>query len=168
MSSATLVLGGIRSGKSKFAECLIEQMGGGLYIATANIHDKEMEKRVAQHCARRGAHWDKLEVPLHIVSTIQTAKRPVLLDCITLWLSNLIEANIDIADEVTRLARILRNPPQPIVLVSNEIGLGGISINDMQRQFADLQGAANQILAQSVQHVVFIAAGFPITLKGAR
>ncbi len=165
LPSATLVLGGIRSGKSAFAERLVEAAGDGLYIATAEVNDDEMADRVRRHKERRGDSWTTVEAPLNLVPAIRDADRPVLVDCVTLWLSNLIYAQADVAQQVKALGALLIDPPQPIVVVSNEVGLGGISGQELQRSFADLQGATNQILAEAARRVVLITAGLPLVLK---
>ncbi len=165
LPTATLVLGGIRSGKSAFAERLIEAAGDGLYIATAEINDDEMAERVRRHQERRGDTWTTVEAPIKLIEAIREADRPVLVDCVTLWLSNLIYAQADVAREVKALGALLIDPPRPVVVVSNEVGLGGISSNELQRSFADLQGATNQILAEAARRVVLISAGLPLVLK---
>ncbi|CCQ72040.1 bifunctional adenosylcobinamide kinase/adenosylcobinamide-phosphate guanylyltransferase [Magnetospira sp. QH-2] len=161
----TLVLGGIRSGKSAYAEKLIESAGGGLYLATAEARDDEMKARIQRHRERRGPLWETVEEPLDLVTVIHKAKRPVLIDCVTIWLNNLVEAQADVAVQVKKLGAELLQPPVPVVLVTNEVGLGGISDNAAARAFADLQGASNQIFAEVARRVVFVAAGLPMTLK---
>lgn len=161
----TLVLGGVRSGKSAYAERLVETAGGGVYLATARAGDAEMDARIRKHRKRRGLQWDTVEAPLAIRPAIEAATRPVLLDCVTLWLSNLIETEADGMEEVRALGRFLLAPPVPVVLVSNEVGLGGVPGHPLARSFADLQGAANQILGEVSRRVVLVAAGLPLTLK---
>ncbi|GAB6052223.1 bifunctional adenosylcobinamide kinase/adenosylcobinamide-phosphate guanylyltransferase [Magnetospira thiophila] len=163
----TLILGGIRSGKSAYGESLIEAAGGGIYLATAEARDTEMRARIQKHRERRGSQWQTIEAPLDLLSAIQAARRPVLVDCLTLWLSNLVEAKADVTSQVRQLSSALLAPPVPVVLISNEVGLGGIAAHPMARGFADLQGATNQIFAEVARRVVLITAGLPLTLKDA-
>ena len=166
----TLILGGQRSGKSRLAETLIEDAaGGGLYLATAEARDGEMTDRIAAHRARRGPDWETIEEPLDILGQIRehaSADRPVLVDCVTLWLSNLMAAGRDPESEVETLARGLDGLGGPVVFVSNEVGLGVIPANALARSFADAAGLANQRLAARADRVVFTAAGLPLVLKG--
>ncbi|HCS71532.1 MAG TPA: bifunctional adenosylcobinamide kinase/adenosylcobinamide-phosphate guanylyltransferase [Rhodospirillaceae bacterium] len=166
----TLILGGQRSGKSRLAETLIEDAaGGGLYLATAEARDGEMTERIATHRARRGPDWETIEEPLDILGQIRehaAPGRPVLVDCVTLWLSNLMAAGRDAESEVETLARGLTGLAGPVVLVSNEVGLGVIPANALARSFADAAGLANQRLAACADRVVFTAAGLPLVLKG--
>ncbi len=166
----TLILGGQRSGKSRLAETLIEDAaGGGLYLATAEARDGEMTDRIAAHRARRGADWETIEEPLDILEQIRehaAPDRPVLVDCVTLWLSNLMAAGRDPAAEVDVLAQGLDGLPGSVVFVSNEVGLGIIPANALARAFVDAAGLANQRLAARADRVVFTAAGLPLVLKG--
>jgi adenosylcobinamide kinase/adenosylcobinamide-phosphate guanylyltransferase len=162
-----LVLGGARSGKSRFAERLTLLAGQSpLYIATAEARDSEMSDRIAQHRARRGDGWTTLEAPLDLVGALASAAgRAVLVDCLTLWLSNLLEAGRDIEAEGERLAHCLAEASVPIVLVSNEVGSGIVPMNALARRFADEQGRLNQRIASAVQQVFLVAAGLPVRLK---
>jgi len=166
----TLILGGQRSGKSRLAETLIEDAaGGGLYLATAEARDGEMTDRIAAHRARRGPDWDTIEEPLDILEQIlehASPNRPVLVDCVTLWLSNLMAAGRNPESEVESLAQGLTGLAGPVVFVSNEVGLGVIPANALARSFADAAGLANQRLAACADRVVFTAAGLPLVLKG--
>jgi adenosylcobinamide kinase / adenosylcobinamide-phosphate guanylyltransferase len=165
---ATLILGGARSGKSRFAEELIERTEQpALYLATAEPRDEEMHARIAAHRARRGSHWTTVEEPLEIVNVLlaETA-RPVLIDCVTLWLSNLIGARRDIGFEIERLLAALPRHKAPVVLVANEVGLGIVPENALAREFRDHAGRLNQGVARLAQRVVFMAAGLPLRLKG--
>jgi adenosylcobinamide kinase / adenosylcobinamide-phosphate guanylyltransferase len=164
----TLVLGGARSGKSRFAEELIEQAGQpALYLATAEPHDDEMRARIAAHRARRGGLWTTIEEPVEIVNALlaETA-RPVLIDCLTLWLSNLMGAQRDIGFEIERLLAVLPRLKAPVVMVANEVGLGIVPENVLAREFRDHAGRLNQGVARLAQRVVFMAAGLPLALKG--
>src|ERR1700722_6746243 len=165
----TLVLGGARSGKSAFAENLVRDSGlARIYLATATAGDDEMKARVAQHRAQRGDGWTTIEEPLALVDALTreaTHGRAVLVDCLTLWLSNLMQAGRDPEIEARRLTRFLGVPRYPVVFVSNEVGLGLVPDTPLGRRFRDAQGRLNQIMAASVADVVFIAAGLPLWLK---
>ncbi|HKT18078.1 MAG TPA: bifunctional adenosylcobinamide kinase/adenosylcobinamide-phosphate guanylyltransferase [Stellaceae bacterium] len=165
-----LVLGGARSGKSRFAENLIAQASAkALYIATAERRDPEMIARIAAHRARRGAAWTTLEEPLELVNRLLELppdSPPVLVDCLTLWLANLMEADRDIGFETERLCSALAQMKQPVVLVANEVGLGIVPDNALARAFRDHAGRLNQSVAALAERVVFLAAGLPMTLKG--
>ena len=169
--ATTLVLGGARSGKSAFAEKLIAESSlAKIYLATATAGDDEMKARVAQHRAQRGEGWITIEEPLALVDALTreaTRGRAVLVDCLTLWLSNLMLAERDPEIEARRLTRFLGVAKYPIVFVSNEVGLGLVPEMPLGRRFRDAQGRLNQIVAASVPNVVFIAAGLPLLLKNS-
>jgi adenosylcobinamide kinase/adenosylcobinamide-phosphate guanylyltransferase len=164
----TLVLGGARAGKSRFAEELIERTARpAVYLATAEPRDEEMRARIAAHRTRRGAHWTTVEEPLELVNILLAeATRPVLVDCLTLWLSNLMGAKCDIGFEIERLLAVLPQGQTPVVMVANEVGLGIVPDNAMAREFRDHAGRLNQSIASLAQRVVFMAAGLPLALKG--
>jgi adenosylcobinamide kinase/adenosylcobinamide-phosphate guanylyltransferase len=163
-----LVLGGARSGKSRFAEEMIEQDARqALYLATAEPGDEEMSARIAAHRARRGSRWTTTEEPIEIVNILLAADtQPVLVDCLTLWLSNLLGAQRDIGFEIERLLAALPQLKAPVVLVANEVGLGIVPENALARAFRDYAGRLNQGVAALAQRVVFMAAGLPLRLKG--
>jgi adenosylcobinamide kinase/adenosylcobinamide-phosphate guanylyltransferase len=164
----TLVLGGARSGKSAHAEALVEGVGGGLYLATAEAGDEEMAERIRRHRSRRDGRWTTREAPLALVEAlieVARAGRPVLVDCLTLWLSNLLHAGRDIAAERTRLVDTLADLAGPVVLVSNEVGLGIVPDNALARRFRDEAGRLNQAVAAVADRVVFLAAGLPLVVK---
>jgi adenosylcobinamide kinase / adenosylcobinamide-phosphate guanylyltransferase len=172
----TLILGGARSGKSRFAERLVEgAVSGATYCATAEPGDAEMAARIAAHRARRdnggrGAFWHTVEAPLAVADAIAAAatpKRPVLVDCLTLWLSNLMLAERPIDEEFATLRAALRDAAGPIVLVANEVGLGLVPDTPLGRRFRDAAGHLNQEIAALADHVVFVAAGLPLVLKGS-
>ena len=167
--ATTLVLGGARSGKSAFAEKLIGESGQArVYLATATAEDEEMQTRIAQHRARRGGGWATVEEPFALVDVLTreaTRGRAVLVDCLTLWLSNLMFGERDPDVEARRLARFLGVAKFPVILVSNEVGLGLVPDTPLGRSFRDAQGRLNQIVAALVPNVVFIAAGLPLWLK---
>jgi adenosylcobinamide kinase/adenosylcobinamide-phosphate guanylyltransferase len=165
----TLVLGGARSGKSAFAERLVSESGlARLYVATAAPGDDEMRERIARHRAQRGNGWRTVEEPLELVECLAheaARERAILVDCLTLWLSNLMHAGQDDEAETRKLAAWLPQAPGPIVLVSNEVGLGLVPETPLGRHFRDAQGRLNQRIAAAVDSVVFIAAGLPLQLK---
>lgn len=164
---STLVLGGARSGKSAYAESLLAGRPA-LYVATGQALDDEMAERIRRHAARRGPHWTTIEEPLDLARCLDhhlSPDRPLLVDCLTLWISNLMHAGRDVAAEGERLAEVLAHPAGPVVLVSNEVGLGLVPDNRLARDFRDHQGRLNQRLAQVCRRVVFVAAGLPLTLK---
>jgi adenosylcobinamide kinase/adenosylcobinamide-phosphate guanylyltransferase len=164
----TLVLGGARSGKSTHAERLANQYSTqAIYVATAQARDTEMADRIAQHRARRGDSWQTIEAPLDIVETLIQAPKGVsiLVDCLTLWLSNLMEADRNLAAEFKNLTDCLRTIAGPAILVANEVGLGIVPDNQLARRFRDQAGALNQAVASCADQVLFVAAGLPMRLK---
>lgn len=167
--TSILVLGGARSGKSMYAEALGEDWNGPcVYIATAQAFDQEMTIRIKTHQARRGADWSTLEVPLDLPRALMNAAKPdtfILVDCLTLWLTNLMLADQDCEQAVNALLDALENAPGTIVLVSNEVGSGIVPENEMARQFRDIAGISNQRVAQAVDKVVLVVAGLPMILK---
>lgn len=165
----TLVLGGARSGKSRYAEALVRDAGGGIYLATAQALDDEMAARIARHRAERGNAWTTIEEPLELAAALERnaqAGRPILVDCLTLWLSNLMGAGRAGERETARLIAVLKALPAPVVLVSNEVGLGIVPDNALARAFRDEAGRLNQAVAAAAGRVVLLAAGLPLVLKG--
>lgn len=164
-----LVLGGARSGKSRFAEQLARESGlARIYLATATAGDDEMRARIAHHRAQRGDGWRTVEEPLGLLDALTReagSGRVVLVDCLTLWLSNLMHASRDVEAETKALADWLRNAPHPVLLVSNEVGLGLVPETPLGRDFRDAQGRLNQTIAAAVPNVAFVAAGLPLWLK---
>ncbi len=173
LPALTLVLGGARSGKSRHAEALVlghaESMGClPIYIATAEAGDAEMAERIAEHRARRGNRWVNEDAPLALGETLAAhggSRQPVLVDCLTLWLSNILLAERDPAAETADLLDSLARAPGPIVCVANEVGLGIVPDNALGRAFRDHAGRLNQQIAERANRVDFVAAGLPITLK---
>lgn len=165
-----LVLGGARSGKSRYAEALVRATAERtpIYIATAEAGDEEMKMRIAHHRMKRGETWHTVEEPL--APAIELARvgqgDVVLVDCLTLWLSNLLMAGRDIDTEADALCTILADTPARVVLVANEVGLGIVPDNALARRFRDEAGKLNQRVAALADHVVFVAAGLPMILKG--
>lgn len=168
----TLILGGTRSGKSRHAERLV--LEGGLepcYLATGQGGDAEMAARIAAHRARRGDRWRLVEEPLELATALghhAAADRAVLVDCLTLWLTNLLLAERDIESETDRLLSILPALLGPVVFVSNEVGLGIVPIDTLTRAFVDAAGALHQRLAAMADRVDLVAAGLPLRLKPER
>jgi adenosylcobinamide kinase/adenosylcobinamide-phosphate guanylyltransferase len=164
----TLVLGGARSGKSRYAESLVTALPPPwIYAATAEALDAEMAARIGAHRARRGAGWTTVEAPRELAATLAAhAQAPVLVDCLTMWLSNLMMADAPIDAEIDRLAQALRGAAAPVVLVANEVGSGIVPDNALARRFRDLQGGLNQRIAAQADQVVLLVAGLPLFVKG--
>src|SRR5690606_6040455 len=166
-----LGLGGARSGKTAFAEQLPIRSGSRpAYLATAEALDADMRERVASHQASRAARFATLEEPLALSEALRQAARQhdvILVDCLTLWITNLLMANEDVATAVTELGKTLgKLRTSKVILVSNEVGLGIVPDNAMARTFRDLAGSAHQRLAEVCDDAYFIVAGLPLTLKG--
>ncbi|MCB8837696.1 bifunctional adenosylcobinamide kinase/adenosylcobinamide-phosphate guanylyltransferase [Aurantimonas sp. VKM B-3413] len=167
----TLVLGGARSGKSAFAERLATDSGlRPIYVATGRAFDGEMAARIADHRSRRGPAWQTVEAPLDLAGTLARERRAghvVLVDCLTLWLTNLMLEERDVAGECDTLCAALSAPaPGPVILVSNEVGLGIVPDNRMAREFRDHAGRLHQQIAGVATDVFFVAAGLPLKMKG--
>ncbi|MSO80766.1 MAG: bifunctional adenosylcobinamide kinase/adenosylcobinamide-phosphate guanylyltransferase [Alphaproteobacteria bacterium] len=172
MPALTLVLGGARSGKSCHAEGLVEAASGArrVYVATGTAGDGEMAARIAAHRARRGAGWSTVEAPHYLVAAISRAAAPdaaVLVDCLTLWLSNRLLAGADLDAARRGLLEALAAARGPVVCVANEVGLGIVPDNALARAFRDAAGRLNQDVATAADRVVFVAAGLPLVLKPA-
>jgi len=166
LPNLTLVLGGARSGKSRYAEELIARTEPPwTYVATAEAHDEEMRQRIAHHQARRQVGWETLDAPFELAGTIAALTAPALIDCLTLWLSNVMLAGRDIEEETARLLQAMRHTPVPLVAVSNEVGMGLVPETPLGRAFRDAQGRLNQRVAAVADRVVFVAAGLPLNLK---
>ena len=169
LDPVTLVLGGARSGKSAHAESLVARPGA-VYVATAEAIDDEMGERIARHRARRGAGWTTVEAPLDLGAALRAPPSDasgILVDCLTVWLGNLMHAGRDIDREAGSLLESLAVPPVPVVLVANEVGLGVVPDNPMARAFRDHAGRLNQALAARADRVVLVTAGIPLVLKPA-
>jgi adenosylcobinamide kinase / adenosylcobinamide-phosphate guanylyltransferase len=168
MMAVILITGGARSGKSRRAESRAREFAGrAVYIATAEALDAEMDERIATHRVRRGNDWIEREVPLDLVETLTETDGggARLVDCLTLWLSNLLHAERDWSREVARLAEALPLQRSPVVMVTNEVGLGIVPDNALARAFRDAAGVMNQTIATVADEVEFIVAGLPMKLK---
>lgn len=176
MKSIQFVIGGCRSGKSRHALELAESVGGAkrVYIATCVARDDEMKQRVERHKAERNASWQTVETPLQLpqaVSEFGGAGRVVLVDCLTLWISNLLleTERIDrIERHAAALVEALNRAACPVILVSNEVGAGIVPENRLARLFRDAAGLVNQRVARHADRVVWMVAGIPVVIKDAR
>lgn len=169
LPALTLVLGGARSGKSRYAERLVQDSGcEPVYVATAEALDDEMTRRIAEHRARRGPKWRTIEEPLDLLGALQrecAGGRAVLVDCLTLWLTNLMVKERTVEVDTARLARALPALPGALVLVSNEVGQGVVPTDAMARAFIDHAGRLHQSIAEHADAVVFMTAGIAQRLK---
>jgi adenosylcobinamide kinase/adenosylcobinamide-phosphate guanylyltransferase len=168
MADIILVTGGARSGKSARAETLVRSFSGKpIYIATAEPLDAEMKERVDRHRERRGPGWELIEEPLELVQCLRNCdgRGPRLVDCVTIWLSNLMHHNRDWRAEVAQLCTSLERQASPVVLVTNEVGMGIVPDNALARAFRDAAGSANQAIAAVASKVELVAAGLPLRLK---
>ncbi len=172
----SLILGGARSGKTRRALGLAATRTHPVYIATAEAFDDEMAERIAAHRAERGSAWTTVEAPIELAAAIdevgrvsretgRTAETAIVIDCLTLWLSNLMHAERDIASETESLLAAMSRSYCPVLVVSNEVGLGIVPDNAMARAFRDHQGRLNQAVASAVPVVEFVTAGLPRRLK---
>jgi len=168
---SVLVLGGARSGKSAYAQALAEGAAPErVYLATAEAGDAEMAARIARHQADRSGGWTTVEEPLALAERLHAFAqlgRAALIDCLTLWLSNLMLAGRDVEAEISRLAEAIGALEGPAVFVSNEVGLSLVPETKLGREFRDWQGRANREVARACDAVVFVAAGLPTLLKPA-
>jgi adenosylcobinamide kinase / adenosylcobinamide-phosphate guanylyltransferase len=167
MRRVTFILGGARSGKSRHAELLgASHRGRKTYIATAEAFDDEMRDRIASHLEQRGDSWETREAPLDLVEAVAACKSGfVLVDCLTVWIGNLMHHGRDAGSEVARLCDALRETKARVVVVSDEVGLGIVPDNKLARAFRDDQGLANQRIAELADEVILVAAGLPLVLK---
>ncbi len=169
---ATLVLGGARSGKSRYGENLVTQAGGKpVYIATAEARDGEMTERIAHHQDRRGGEWRLIEEPLDLSGALQeqvVEGDVVLIDCLTLWLGNLMEQGTNISTATAELLAAVNACPAQLVFISNEVGQGIVPDNALARQFRDEAGRLHQALAADFDAVIAVMAGLPMVLKAPK
>ena len=170
-AEVSLVLGGARSGKSAFAETLAhDSREQCVYVATAERMDDEMAARIETHRARRGTDWRTVEAPSELAEAIRRESTPracLLVDCLTVWLGNLVHRGHDVDTAREALLESLATVPGPVVLVANEVGLGIVPDNAMARAFRDHAGRLNQAVAAVAGRVYFVVAGIPMTMKGA-
>lgn len=168
--SSILVLGGARSGKSRFAEGLaVDCAADRHYVATGRAFDDEMRDRIAKHRVDRGDGWTTHEEPVDLVDQLRRIDEPsrvVLVDCLTLWVTNLMLESHDVAARSAELATALPQLKARVILVSNEVGLGIVPENRMAREFRDHAGRLHQLVAQVATQVYFVAAGLPLKMKG--
>ncbi len=163
----TFVLGGANSGKSAWAEALLERAAPRrLYLATARAFDAETRAKIDAHRARRGAGWSCTEAPIDLGPALARAEAPVLLDCATMWLTNLMMEDRALEPAQAQLLQALAACPQPVVVVSNEVGQGIVPENALGRAFRSAQGRLNIALAAQAELAVQIVAGLPLVLKG--
>ena len=164
-----LILGGARSGKSRHAQSLAEAFGGNLvFVATGEAWDAEMAERIERHRADRGPRWRTVEAPLALARAIDAETAPdriLLVDCLTLWTSNLMHANRDIGAETQDLVAAMGSATGPILLVANEVGLGIVPENALARAFRDAAGTLNQWIAAEADEVILAVAGLPMKVK---
>ena len=164
-----LVLGGARSGKSRYAQTRAEALDGDLvFVATAQALDDEMTGRIARHRADRGPRWITVEAPVELAAAVRAESREdrvLLIDCLTLWTTNLLLAERDIPAAAEALIAAVTDAAGPLILVANEVGLGIVPGNALARRFRDEAGRVNQQIAAAVDGVVLVAAGLPLKLK---
>jgi len=170
MIRTQLILGGARSGKSRRAlELAREASQSPVFIATAEAWDDEMAERIARHKTERGDEWSNIEAPLALIKALEDASQMgdlCVIDCLTLWLSNLMHNDRDVEAESNRLCQAISSLTVPVIVVSNEVGLGLVPETPLGRVFRDAQGRLNQDVAKVCDRVEFIAAGLPVLLKG--
>lgn len=167
MRSSLLVLGGARSGKSRHAQAAAEALPGAhVFIATAEIWDAEMADRIARHRADRGPEWETVEAPIDLPGAIAAARgKTVLVDCLTLWASNLLLADRDGEAAADALCAAILAHDGAIILVANEVGLGIVPDNALARRFRDAAGRINQAVAAVADEVMLVVAGLPMRVK---
>jgi adenosylcobinamide kinase/adenosylcobinamide-phosphate guanylyltransferase len=171
MAFSLLITGGARSGKSSFAEQRVREFGAPLvYIATAEAFDNEMKDRVALHQARRGPDWQTFHAPLNLSQALREAdgKGPCLVDCLTIWLNNMIFAEQETVTAADHLVTAIVARSDPVVLVTNEVGSGIVPENALARRFRDEAGRMNQIIAAAVDEVYVSISGIPVRIKPQR
>lgn len=169
MPNLTFVVGGAASGKSSFAEMLTRAANKPkVYIATLQPFDKEMHDKVSQHREDRGTDWITMEAHLDVAGAVATAEphQIILLDCVTLWLTNVILAEVDVDAAIDGLLQALADAPCDVVVVSNEVGMGIVPDNALSRKFRNAQGKVNRLIAAQADTVLTVIAGLPLALKG--
>lgn len=168
MARITLVLGGARSGKSSYAEGMVRKNNcNKIYLATSEMLDSEMAERIKTHKIRRGEDWQTLEEPVEIDKIIENTHAGVILvDCLTLWMSNLIHKEMAVMQQIDALVESLKTTQAEVILVSNEVGMGIVPENALARQFRDFVGILHQKVAAIADEVVLVVAGIPVKIKG--
>ena len=173
MKKKILITGGCRSGKSRFAlDYANQHYSKKLYLATCEVLDEEMAQRVENHKKMRGPEWQTVEEPIEIVDIIgqyEDGVEVILLDCITLWLSNLLikgDTDLKIIDEINRFVEMIKQTSTSLIMVSNEVGMGIVPADPLSRRFRDLSGIVNQKIAEVADTVIYIVSGIPMFLKG--
>lgn len=168
-SNVHLILGGARSGKSGYGESMAKQTDlDVIYVATAQAHDQEMSERIAQHQLDRPKHWLTIEEPLALADVIQAHSKSnsvVLVDCLTLWLMNVMHHELDLAEQVDALLVTLEQAPGLVILVSNEISMGVVPMGELSRRYVDNLGRLHQQIAKHAQQVTLMVAGIPMAVK---
>jgi len=177
MAQTIIITGGARSGKSHYAEGMAQQFGTQLgYLATAKALDSEMSERIKTHQARRGNVWHTIEEPLDLSRSLTENDglyQCILIDCLTLWLSNILlhyhelgeSSEARVMADVHQLLLLLKELSTPVIIVSNEVGMGIVPENRLARMFRDIAGQANQLLAAEADEVWLVVSGIPIKLK---
>ncbi len=171
MAKVTLVTGGARSGKSGYALTLADPSLENTFIATAEAIDDEMKQRIERHREERGDHFRTIEAPVHLADAIRPLSGTtelIIIDCLTVWLGNMQvrdESGSLLAQEVDALLELLKRPPCSVVLVTNEVGMGIVPMNDMAREFRDQAGRLNQRVAEIADHVILMVSGLPVIIK---
>ena len=166
MAAIILMTGGARSGKSRLAEARALSFGPAVFIATAQPHDAEMTARIARHQARRGPDWTTVAEPLDLAGALDASDHaPRLVDCLTLWLTNVMLADRDWRVEADALTAALNRQRHPVVLVTNEVGMGIVPDNALARAFRDAAGELNQMIAARADEVILAVSGLPLRVK---
>ena len=163
-----LILGGARSGKTLRGLAIGSAYTSRIFIATAEARDDEMHARIARHRAERDTTWKTIEAPLDLCGALRKADRldgVIVVDCLTLWLSNLMERNASLEDEIANLIEALSSTSAAVIIISNEVGFGIVPDNALSRAFRDAQGRLNQAIAAAADHVELVVAGLPLVLK---
>ncbi len=172
MAKITLVTGGARSGKSSYALSLAESIKKNVFIATAEAVDDEMQQRIDRHQKERNDRFLTIETPVHLgqaISAVESETQLVIIDCLTVWLGNLLvkdDSGQLLKTETEALLNILKDPPCPLVIVTNEVGMGIVPMNEMARKFRDQAGWLNQKIAELAEEVIFIISGISMKVKG--
>ena len=171
MGTVILITGGARSGKSRYAEARVAAFPSPwAFLATAEAGDEEMAERILLHQTRRSQDWRTVEAPLALVDALRetaSTSGAQMIDCLTLWLSNLMQAEHDVGAEIDRLCDYLTDTATPVVLVTNEVGMGIVPANALARRFRDEAGRMNQSVATVAQEVILMVSGYPTTVKPA-